>query len=444
MRAIFLTITFYPEPNAIHGLPLAKHLAKKGYEIKVLTSFPQWPEGKIYPGYKMRLWQRETIEGIPILRVPIYPSHDTNAIRRIFTYLSFAVTASTIGAALIGPADVVYLYEPPPTNGLAALVLKTFRGTPIVHDIADMWPETVVQSGMIRNEYLKRIANSVLGAWCRFLYRQAHIVTVLSAGFKRLLMERGVPAEKVRVIYNWADEATFFPSEPDRTLAKALNFEGRFNIVYAGNLGVYQGIDVVIRAAALAKGNPRIQVVIVGIGPLEKELKELASELGARNVLFLGRRPYEEMPKINSLADVLLIHLKDRAFLHATVPGKTQVSLASGRPVLMAAAGDASDIIQSAGAGLICEPDEPAQMAKAMLEMAAMPRDQLDQMGARGREYYLKYLSLDVAFETLDDVFQSAARSGRRTPKKSKGVGPEMAHVREETAAVKTERGETS
>lgn len=409
MRAIFLTITFYPEPNAIHGLPLAKHLAKKGYEIKVLTSFPQYPIGKIYPGYKMRLWQWETVEGIPVLRVPIYPSHDTNAIKRIFTYLSFAFTASTIGAALIGPADVVYLYEPPPTNGLAALVLKVFRRTPIVHDIADMWPETVVQSGMIRNEHLKRIANVLLGSWCRFLYRQAHVVTVLSAGFKRLLMERGVPADKVRVIYNWADEATFFPSEPDLSLAKALNFDGRFNIVYAGNLGVHQGIDTVIRAAALVKGTPRIQVVIIGIGPLENELKQLASELGATNILFLGRRQYEEMPKINSIADVLLIHLKDRPFLHATVPGKTQVSLASGKPVLLAARGDASEIIQNAGAGFICEPDRPAEMAKAMLEMAAMPRERLDQMGARGREYYLKHLSLEVAFETLDDVFQSAA-----------------------------------
>lgn len=411
MRVIFLTITFYPEPNAIHGLPLAKHLAERGYDIKVLTSFPQYPIGKIYPGYRMRPWQWETIDGIPILRVPIYPSHDTNAIRRIFTYLSFAFAASTIGATLIGPADIVYLYDPPPTNGLASMILKTFRGTPVVHDIADMWPETVIESGMVRNEHTKKIMSFLIGAWCRFLYRQAKVVTVLSPGFKRLLVDRGVPPDKVRVIYNWADEATFHPSEPDSVLKKALGLEGHFNIVYAGNLGVYQGIETVIRAAALINGHQNIQVVVVGIGPKQEELKILASELGATNVLFLGRRQYEEMPKINSLADVLLIHLKDHSFLHATIPGKTQVSLASGRPILMAVKGDAAEIVRSAGAGLICNPDNPSEMAKAMVEMSEMSKEDLEKMGASGRDYYLKNLSLDVAFKSLDDVFQTVGNT---------------------------------
>lgn len=416
MRVIFLTITFYPEPNAIHGLPLAKHLAARGYDIKVLTSFPQYPIGRIYPGYRMRPWQRETIDGIPILRLPIYPSHDTNAIRRILTYLSFAFTASTLGATLIGSADLVYLYDPPPTNGLASLMLKTFRGTPIVHDIADMWPETVVESGMVRNEHIKKIMSSLISAWCRFLYRQADVVTVLSPGFKQLLINRGVPADKVRVIYNWADEATFQPLDPDPKLARELGFEGRFNIVYAGNLGVYQGLETVIKAAALIKGHQRIQVVIVGIGPKQEELKNLASELGATNVLFLGRRQYEEMPKINSLADVLLIHLKDHPFLRATIPGKTQVSLASGRPILMAVRGDAAEIVRNAEAGLICEPDEPSEMARVMVKMSAMSKAELENMGARGRDYYLKNLSLDVAFKSLNEIFQTVA--GTRKVKK--------------------------
>lgn len=413
MRVIFLTITFYPEPGAIHGLPLAKHLAKKGYDIKVLTSFPQWPIGKIYPGYRMRPWQWETIDGIPVLRVPIYPSHDTSAIRRILTYLSFAFTASTIGAALIGSADLVYLYDPPPTNGVASLILKTFRGIPVVHDIVDMWPETVIESGMVRGERTKNITNSLLGAWCRFLYRHADVVTVLSPGFKRLLIGRGVPENKVRVIYNWADDTTFHPGEPDLNLSRELGFEGRFNIVYAGNLGVYQGIDTVIKAAALIKDHPKIQVVIVGIGPKQEELEHLASELGATNILFLGHRSYEEMPKVNSLADVLLIHLKDLAFMHATIPSKTQVSLASGRPILMAVRGDAAEIVREAKAGVVCEPDNPSEMAKVMLEMSEMPKAELENMGARGRDYYINNLSLDVAFEKLDEIFRNVTDNRR-------------------------------
>ncbi len=420
MRVIFLTITFYPEPNAIHGLPLAKALAARGFDIRVLTGFPQYPQGRIYPGYRMRPWQRETVDGIPILRVPIYPSHDTSATRRILTYLSFAFFAATIGVALIGSADLVYLYDPPPTNGLASLILKLFRGTPIVHDIADMWPETVIESGMVRGERTKKIVSSILGAWCRFLYRQADVVTVLSDGFKRLLIERGVPADKVKVVRNWADETTFHPLEPDRALASELGFDGRFNIVYAGNLGVYQGLDTVIKAAALIKDHPKIQVVIIGIGPKQDELKRLAAELQVDNVLFLGGRPYAEMPKINNLADVLLIHLKDIAFLHATIPGKTQVSLATGRPVLMAVRGDAADIVREAGAGIICEPENPEDMARAMVELFQLSKDELEEMGRRGRSYYLDNLSLDSAGKQIDEIFRSVGTQ----PQPANSVGP--------------------
>src|SRR5574341_721355 len=376
MRVIFLTITFHPEP-AIHGLPLAKCLAARGYEVKVLTAFPQYPIGRIYPGYRWRLWQWETVDGIRVLRVPIYPSHDDSAVRRMLTYLSFALAAATVGAALIGPADLVYLYEPPPTNGLASLVLKAFRGTPVVHDIADMWPETVVESGLIPGGWLRTIATSLISAWCRFLYRRA--------------------------------EAINRPGAPDRLLGRELGFDDRFNIVYAGNLGFYQALESVIRAAALVKEHRRIQVVIAGTGPKEEELKTLARELRADNVLFLGRRHYWEMSRINDLADVLLIHLKDLGFLHTTIPGKTQVSLASGRPILMAVRGDAADLVRESGAGVICEPEDPAAIARTMVEMSRMQKEELEAMGRRGRRYYEQRLALDIAGEHFDRAFREAA-----------------------------------
>src|SRR5215831_15734998 len=187
MRVIFISLYFDPEPGQLRGLPLAKWLAARGYEIKVLTDFPHYPGGRIYPGYKLKFWQWEVMDGIRVLRVPVYPSHDTSAIRRILTYISFALSAATIGVALIGNADVVYLYDPPPTNGIASLMLKLLRGIPVVQSIGDMWPETVVESGMIRNQWLKRFANFVLGKWCRFIYRNSQVITVLSPGFKRLL-----------------------------------------------------------------------------------------------------------------------------------------------------------------------------------------------------------------------------------------------------------------
>lgn len=421
LRVIFLTITYDPEPGALRGLPLAKWLAARGYEIKVLTAFPQYPAGKLYPGYRMRPWQRETIDGIPILRVPIYPSHDSNALRRVWTYLSFMLSSATIGAALIGPADLVYLYEPPPTNGLAALVLKYFRRTPIVHHIADMWPETVVESGMLSASSSRRAAEVLLGAWCRFLYRQAACMSVLSPGFKRLLMERGVPEEKIEVIYNWTDESVFRPVPRDPALAKELGMEGRINFVYAGNFGPLQGLDAVIRAAALVNDRSDIQIVLIGTGPKEGELKALAAELGTTNVRFVPRRDYRELPAINALSDVLLVHLRDLPFLAATIPSKTQVSLASARPVLMAVRGDSADIVRNASAGIVCEPDDPVALADAMRRFADMSGDERDAMGERGRSYYLRYLSLAVAGEHMDRVLRATAAASDRSLQPSRG-----------------------
>lgn len=415
-RVIFVTITFDPEPGALRGLPLAKWLTARGYDVKVLTAFPQYPAGKTYPGYTQRPWTWETMDGIRVLRVPIYPSHDTNPVRRISTYISFMLTASLIGVPLIGSADVVYLYEPPPTNGLATLLLKWFRGTPIVHHIADMWPETVLESGMLpKSGLVYRTANALIGAWCRFLYRQAAVMSVLSPGFKRLLIERGVPEDKIEVIYNWVDEETFRPLPRDEALAGELGFTGYFNFVYAGNIGPLQGLDTVIRAAKLIEQRaPNARIVIIGTGPLSASVKALATELGVQNVRFIPRREYWEMPQINSLADVLLIHLRDFGFLAATIPSKTQVSLASGRPVLIGVRGDAAALVVEAEAGRTCEPDNPESMADAMVELATMPRDQLDRMGRAGRDYYLRTQSIEIAGTQMDRILQRLAASKRR------------------------------
>ncbi|HEX6747034.1 MAG TPA: glycosyltransferase family 4 protein [Longimicrobium sp.] len=415
-RVIFVTMTFDPEPGNIRGLPLARWLAGRGYEVRVLTAFPNYPVGRLYPGYRMRPWMREVMDGVPVLRVPIYPSHDTSALRRIWTYLSFALSAATLGVALVGRGDLVYLYDPPPTNGLSALILKLLWRAPVVHHIGDLWPESATDSGFLPQGRVNRLIKSVLGAYCRFLYRRADVITVLSPGFKRILMERGVPEAKLRVVYNWADEETFRPLERDQALAAELGMTGRFNFVFAGNLGYFQGLDTVIRAAAMVRDDPRIQVVVVGTGALEGELKALAAELRADNVRFVARREIWEMPRINALADVLLVHLKDFPFMAVTIPSKTQVSLASGRPVLLGARGDVADLVENAGAGVVVPPEDPAAMAAAMRRMAALPAGELERMGGRGREYYLEHLSLDVAGREMDQIFEVLARRRLAAP----------------------------
>jgi len=341
---------------------------------------------------------------VPILRVALYPSHDRSALRRALNYASFALSAMLIGIPLAGEADVVYVLNLP-TVAFAALVRKIIRKTPYILNIPDIWPESVLESGMVSRGQVKKILAYSLSLLNSLTYKHAAAITVISPGFKRMLVERGVPESKVHVIYNWIDEDLFRPVPRDDRLAKQLGFEGRFNIVYAGNLGALQGLDAVIRAAVRIQGGPPVQVVFVGTGQMESELKTLATQLRANNVLFLGRRDLLEMPAIYALADVLLVHLKDLPFLGSTIPSKTQVSLAVGRPVIMAVRGDAADIVRKAGAGIVCEPEDEAALAQAMLRLATMDKGELEAMGANGRSYYLKEMALAVGAERLVKLF---------------------------------------
>ncbi len=410
IRIIFVTITFDPEPAAQRGLPLARWLQERGYEVRVLTGFPQWPIGRTFDGYRQRLWMREKLYGVQVLRVPLYPSHDTNPIKRIATYLSFMISATLVGVPLIGRGDIIYLYEPPPTNGIPALLLSRLYSAPIVHHIADMWPETVLSSGMLPS-FLHRITRSVIGAYCRFLYRKAAVVSVLSPGFGRLVEERGVSPNRILLSYNWADEYVFSPEKPSPALRSELGFNGRIAFVYAGNIGPMQGIDIIVQAAAIAGArDPRILVVIIGTGPAERDVRALAATLKTDSLVILPRKEYREMSAINAVSDVLIAHLRDFDFLSTTIPSKVSVALACARPQLLGARGDAAELVRKSGGGVVCAPDDPHAMAQAMIHLASLSSAEREAMGRLGRVFYEKHLSIDVAGARLDAVFRDLTK----------------------------------
>ncbi len=193
-------------------------------------------------------------------------------------------------------------------------MFQYIRSMPFVYHIADMWPESVVESGALGQGRLKRVVEWLLHGWCDAVYRRAAAITVLSEGFKELIVARGVPAEKVHVIYNWAGEAVFAPCARDEALAAGLGMAGKFNVVYAGNMGVFQDLETLVRAALRLRDVTDLQIVLVGSGQREAALRQLAIDVGADNVKFVGRRQFWDMPKINALADVLLVQLKDYSF----------------------------------------------------------------------------------------------------------------------------------
>jgi colanic acid biosynthesis glycosyl transferase WcaI len=315
----------------------------------------------------------------------------------------------------------VYFADNLPSTGTVARAIARRNRGAVVQHIADLWPDSVLHSGMLPGP-AQKMAESLLGRWCDWVYRESAAITVLSPGFKRILVERGVPADKIDVIYNWAaDEEQFFPTAPDESLRATLGLDRKFTFLYAGNLGPLQGLETVIEAAARVRDLPDVQVVFIGTGPAEAELRAHAARLGANNVRFLPRRPVEEMNAINALGDVLLVSLRDLEVMRATIPSKTQVGLASGRPLLMAVAGDGAALVEEARAGRAVPPGDAEALAAAMREMAALPSAELRAMGERGRRFYDANLSLAVGAERTDVVLRrvwegvQARRAGRST-----------------------------
>ncbi len=405
MRILFLTQWFTPEPNFI--ISLAKGLKKRGHHVEVLTGFPNYPGGKVYKGYKIRFWQKEEIEGLPVVRVPLYPSHSHSRIGRILNYFSFAISAAIMGSFLTGKYDVIYVYHPPITVGIPAIWLGFIKRIPFVYHIQDMWPDSVKVSGMMNNGF----ALGLVDKWCNYVYKKAAKLVVISPGFKQLLCERGVQEEKIETVYNWCDDSNIFRKKKDEVAAAKLGFSGKFNIIFAGTMGKGQALDAVLDAAKMLKSEcPEIQYVFVGDGVESERLKKRKEEMGLGNVIFLDRRPMSEVAEILCLGDVLLVHLKDDPLYRITIPGKTQAYMSTGKPILMGVRGNASDLVAQAGAGLSCEPGNPRSIADVSKKMFAMPKEELEKMGDNGREFYSKNLSLDVAVGKFERMFESIKR----------------------------------
>jgi lipopolysaccharide/colanic/teichoic acid biosynthesis glycosyltransferase len=411
MRILYATQWFEPEP-ILKGIYFAKLMQGQCHYVRVVTGFPNYPGGTFYPGYRLSWLRHETMADIPIDRVPLYPSHSRSVLGRAINYVSFAVSLVIYGLFTRKRPDVLYAYHPPLTVGLAAGLIAAVRRIPFVYDIQDMWPDTLAASGMLVNRSILRF----VGILCRWVYHRADRIVVQSPGFKRTLIERGVRGEKVELIYNWANE---MQTEPARgSDLSAFGLTGRFNIVYAGTIGPAQALDTILRAAKLIEGaEPRVQFVLVGDGIEVVRLRALATEIGSRSVRILPRMPQAEIGNLLAAADVLLVHLKDEPLFRITVPSKTQLYLAMGKPILMAARGDAAELVVKAGAGLAIEPQDASALANAVLDLAGRPVQELAEMGARGRTFYETELSAAVGVRrTLAILDDAIAAHHRRSP----------------------------
>jgi len=409
MRILTLSQWYVPEPDMKIHL-LARDLVSRGHTVRAVTGFPNYPGGKLYPGYRLHWRQWEQLDGVRVLRLPLYPSHSRSAGKRVLNYASFAASASVLGSVLCGPADVMWVYHPPLTVGLPAWWIGWLRRVPFIYEVQDMWPETLAATGMLPSG---RVAGWV-GRLAKFIYSRAAAITVISLGFKRNLIDKGIPADKIHVIPNWADEDVYYPAPRDEILAAEHGLMNRFNIMYGGNMGGAQAMDNVLEAAALLRDAPDVQFVLIGDGVDVSTLQAAAQARELDNVRFIGRQPAQRMPHFYAWADGLLVHLKRDPLFEITIPSKTIAYLACGRPIISCVVGDAADVIQSADAGIVCAPEDPEALAQAVRDLYAMPESQRQVMGDAGRRAFLANYTRRVLVDRYEALLLEVAQRRRR------------------------------
>jgi glycosyltransferase involved in cell wall biosynthesis len=408
LRVLLLTQWFDPEPT-IKGLAFARELVRQGHTVEVLTGFPNYPLGRLYPGYRLRVLQREDIDGIRVNRVLLYPSHDQSPVRRAFNYASFALSSLLFGLMVARRADVIYAYHPPLSVGVVAVLLRRLCRRPVVYDIQDMWPDTLRATGMIHSERLLRAVAKL----CGWVYRGVDQIVVLSPGFRRILEQRGVPPGKVEMIYNWADETSLHAA--GGRLPEGFPPPGRFRIVFAGNMGRAQALDAVLAAAAiLQERGSNVTFVMIGGGVEVARLRSIAAERALGNVTFLEPVPMTEIGVVLRSAEALLVHLRRDPLFTVTIPSKTQAYMAVGRPLLLAVEGDAAELVTASGSGVLATPEDATSLADAAQRLACIPRDELEQMGDRAARYYSEHLSIARGTEKFAELFTRLARGHAR------------------------------
>lgn len=399
MKILYITQFFNPEPS-FKGLSFAKDMKKYGHEFEVLTGFPNYPEGKIYSGYKLKPYQYEVLEGIAVHRVWLYPDHSASVFKRIVNYISFFITALITGLFIVRKFDAIHVAATPLNIGLVGVILGKIFNKPVLSDIQDIWPDSLAATGMLKNpKALKFISH-----FCNWSYYNSKKITVISKGFKDLLIQRNVPESKIEIIYNWSGLEGITPTG-NHKLKYLANV---FNVTFAGNMGKAQDlINVISAAELLSKEHPEIIFNFIGDGIEKQNLINLVIKKNLKNVIFYDRVTSSEVIYYLKQSDSLLISLKKDPLFEITVPSKTQAYLSLGKPIVSTVLGNAADLVESAEAGYIVEPSNPNKLAEAIIKLSELSKLELDQKGSKAKDFYEKNLSRQVSLNKFANTFDA-------------------------------------
>lgn len=382
MRVLLWTQHYWPEHFAINAV--AADLVRRGVHVTVLTGKPNYPEGKLFPGYQVMGIVRERHDGVDIIRIPMRPRGFKSIFGLAFNYLSFIVSGYLFaGRALrdLKP-DLVFVYATSPIlQALPALHFARRRRIPLVLWVQDLWPEAIEATGYVNNTLIKRIISALV----RVIYRRADSILVQSEAFAEPVRELGGGAN---LYYHPNSVAVSAPTLSASAAANALAADiGRFfSVVFTGNVGMAQSMETVVAAAGMLSDTPGIRIYIVGSGSALKSLEKSAQ--GLDNLVICGRFPATDMPKILGVASALLVILGPNLVGEKTVPAKIQSYLAAGRPIIACMNGEGARIVEASGAGVTCPAGDPAALATAIRKLHALDEHKRVEMGKNGYQYF--------------------------------------------------------
>lgn len=364
MNILFLTENFPPETNAAatRVFERACYWVKAGHSVTVITSAPNFPEGRLFPGYQNRWRQTEDMDGIRVVRVKTYIAPNRGVLRRTLDFLSFMVTGFWAGLSVPKP-DVIAATSPQFFAAVAGWMLGGVRRRPFVFELGDLWPASIAAVGAVRPGLGLRLIEKLE----LHLYARAEAVVALTQAFKDNLTNRGVPADKIAVVPNGVDTWRYGPREKDPDLAKAWGLENAFVAGYVGTHGMAHALGNVLDTAERLKDRNGLKFLLAGAGAERDALMAEAERRGLDNVIFMPPQPKDAMPNVWSLCDAALVHLKNDPVFAGVIPSKIFEAMASGLPVLLAAPeGEASQIIADDGAGMHVPAEDPDALAEAV------------------------------------------------------------------------------
>ena len=407
MRILFLTDNFPPETNApaTRTFEHARRWVRAGVKVTVVTTAPNFPAGKLFSGYRNRLFQREWIDGVETIRVWTYITANEGFMRRTLDYMSFMVSGFLVSLFLRRP-DVIISTSPQFFTACAAYVLSIFKRRPFVFELRDLWPDSIIaveamqDSAAIRA--LKRLEY--------FLYRKATRIVSVTNSFKSVLAGNGIPAEKIAVVRNGADLVGFTPGTKPEDLVRRHRLEGKFVAAYIGTIGMAHGLGTVLDAAEKMRANERVVFVVVGDGAERTMLEDQARRRSLANVRFVGPVGKDEVVRYWRLADVALVLLRDRPVFRHVLPSKIFEAMATARPIILGVLGESADLLLAAQAGVVFPPENAVALAEAVTALAGTP-ERAAEMGWRGRRFVEAELDRDkLAAAMLEELRAVVAR----------------------------------